>query len=853
MKETKKKRKPEEPLKPEEKNLKDRDLIKDNGTIYSGLKEIENIKEGLPGKLELSGINRKELKEFSVDGFIPVIPLKDTVIFPYTVYPVLAGRESTIKAIENAVEKDNYIFLATQINSLTENIDPDNLYKSGTVAKIIQVLRMPNALIKILVDGISSADVLEYRINSFIEAEVKIKNFSNIKSDAELEAVSRKVKSLFTDYINANPVFPKETLLTFENIPEFDRRAYYISSTINIDIQKKQYLLEMSDIKSLYYELVYYLTSELEISNIIKEIDNKVYTEMQKNQRRFIVQEQIRILQDELGEDSEILDPDLQKMFEKIENCGMPEGVKAKAMEEFNKLKKTSSMSPDFSVTRNYLDWMVSVPWNIFTEDNYNLDNAQHILDEDHYDLEKPKERIIELLAILKLLHKKNIKKPPKGQILCLVGPPGVGKTSLGKSIARALNRKFARLSVGGVKDEAEIRGHRRTYIGSMPGKIIQAMKRAGTCNPVILIDEIDKMGSDWRGDPASAMLEVLDPEQNNTFNDHYLDVDYDLSNALFITTANISYNIPPALLDRMEIIEMRSYLDFEKVQIAKRHIIPKELSEHGVEKNTIVFPDNIILKIIREYTRESGVRNLERELTNIIRKLIKSRIARENIDETVIIITEKDIEKYLGVRKFPDRQTIKEKERTGSATGLAWTSHGGDVLAIDVTIMKGVNKLTLTGKLGDVMKESALAGLSYIKSNANKFGIPENYFKDKEIHIHVPEGAIPKDGPSAGITMIAAMLSAVTKNPVKTDVALTGEITLRGNVLPIGGLNEKLLAALRSGIKTVLIPEENKKDLTEVPTDIKGKLKVVTMKTVEDMIPYLFGSRKIKFKKTKV
>ncbi|MBN1632837.1 MAG: endopeptidase La [Ignavibacteria bacterium] len=852
MKEKKRKKKSEETEKPEGKKIKEQNLIKEDKSGYDTQKETDAVKESLPYKLELSGINRKELKDFSAEEFIPVIPLKDIVIFPYTVYPVLAGRESTIKAIDFAVEKDMYVFLATQVNSLTENIDPDNLYKSGTVAKIIQVLRMPNGLIKILVDGLSSADVIKYTPNSFIKANVKVKNFSGSAIDPELEAVSRKVKTLFTDYINANPVFPKETLITFQNIPEFDRRAFYVSSTINIDIQKKQYLLEISDLKSLYYELAYYLTSELEISNIIKEIDNKVYTEMQKNQRRFIVQEQIRILQDELGEGSEILDPDLQKMFEKIENCGMPESVKAKAMEEFNKLKKTSSMSPDFSVTRNYLDWMVSVPWNIYTEDNYNLDNAQSILDEDHYNLEKPKERIIELLAILKLLHKKNIKKPPKGQILCLVGPPGVGKTSLGKSIARALNRKFARLSVGGVKDEAEIRGHRRTYIGSMPGKIIQAMKRAGTCNPVILIDEIDKMGSDWRGDPASAMLEVLDPEQNNTFNDHYLDVDYDLSSALFITTANISYNIPPALLDRMEIIEMRSYLDFEKIQIAKRHIIPKELSEHGLKKNAIVFPDGIILKIIREYTRESGVRNLERELTNIIRKLIKSRIARENIDESVIKITEKDVEKYLGVRKFPDTRSIKEKERIGSATGLAWTSHGGDILAIDVTIMKGADKLTLTGKLGEVMKESAQAGLSYIKSNAKKFGIPENYFKDKEIHIHVPEGAIPKDGPSAGITMITAMLSSVTKNPVKTDVALTGEITLRGNVLPIGGLNEKLLAALRSGIKTVLVPEENKKDLAEVPKDIKGKLKIITMKTVEDMIPYLFGSRIIKFKKTK-
>jgi ATP-dependent Lon protease len=799
--------------------------------------EVTGVRES--GKI--TPANRKDFINFDENNFIPVIPLKDTVIFPYTVYPVLAGRESTIKAIEYASGKDSYIFLATQINSLTENIDAENLYTSGTIAKIIQVLRMPNGLMKILVDGISAADAMEYRINAFLEARVKVKNFAGTETDSELEAISRKVKYLFTDYINANPTIPKETLITFENIQEYDRRAYYVASTINIDIKKKQELLEIFNLKTLYYELIYFLTSELEISKIIKEIDNKVYTEMQKNQRRFIVQEQIRILQDELGEGSEILDPDLQKILEKIESSGMPEQVKAKATEEFTKLKKTTPMSPDFSVTRNYLDWMVSVPWNVFTEDNFDLDNAKQILDEDHYNLEKPKERIIELLAILKLLNKKNIKKPPKGQILCLVGPPGVGKTSLGKSIARALNRKFARLSVGGVKDEAEIRGHRRTYIGSMPGKIIQAMKKAGTCNPVILIDEIDKMGSDWRGDPASAMLEVLDPEQNNTFNDHYLDIDYDLSNALFITTANVSYNIPPALLDRMEIIEMRSYLDFEKVQIAKRHIIPKELAEHGLKKNTINFPDNIILKIIREYTRESGVRNLERELTNIIRKLIKSRIAREDIDETAITITAKEVEKYLGVRKFPDTQKIKEKKRTGSATGLAWTPHGGDVLTIDVTVMKGSGKLTLTGKLGDVMKESALAGLSYIKSNAKKFGIAETYFKDKEIHIHVPEGAIPKDGPSAGITMIAAMLSAITKKPVRTDVALTGEITLRGNVLPIGGLNEKMLAALRSGIKTVLIPEENKKDLEEVPEDIKSKLKVLTMKTVEEMIPNVF------------
>jgi len=814
------------------------------------LKLEDKEKENEENKVELSEIKQDVIEKLLPEECLPVIPLKNIVIFPYTVYPVLAGRESTIKAINEAADKNKNVFLVSQINPLTEDIDTENLYKSGTIAKIIQMLKMPNGLIKILVDGIAAGHVIEYTTGNFIEAKIAPKKFSDSAIDPELLAVSRKVNDLFTEYINTSPVIPKETLITYENITEYDRKIYYVASVINIEVSKKQHLLELNNLKDVYFEILFNLNSELEISNILKEIDNKVYNEMQKNQRRFIVQEQIRILQDELGEGSEILDPDLQKIFEKISKSGMPDNIKEKAIEEFNKLKKTSSMSPDFSVTRNYLDWMVSVPWNNFTEDNFDLENAKDILDEDHYDLEKPKERIIELLAILKLLNKKNIKKPPKGQILCLVGPPGVGKTSLGKSIARALNRKFARLSVGGVKDESEIRGHRRTYIGSMPGKIIQAMKKAGTSNPVILIDEIDKMGNDWRGDPASAMLEVLDPEQNNTFNDHYLDVDYDLSNVLFITTANVSYNIPPALLDRMEIIEMRSYLDFEKIQIAKKHIIPKELFEHGLKNNSIVFSDDIILKVIREYTRESGVRNLERELTSVIRKIIRERMSKNFKDDSAINVSVKNIAKYLGVRKFSDIRSVSEKKQIGSATGLAWTPHGGDILTIDVTVMKGSDKLTLTGKLGDVMKESALAGLSYIKSNIKKFGIPENFFKDKEIHIHVPEGAIPKDGPSAGITLIAAMLSAITKNVINNDVALTGEITLRGNILPIGGLNEKMLAALRGCIKTVLIPEENNKDLDNVPVDIKNKLKIITMKKVDDMLPHLFGKKTVKFKK---
>ncbi|MCX7833661.1 MAG: endopeptidase La [Ignavibacteria bacterium] len=801
-------------------------------------------------------------EEIKKKNKFPVIPLKDIVIFPYILYPVLAGRETTIRAINSAMDSDKYVLLAMQIDFTAEIPDPQNLYKTGTIAKIIQVLRLPNGLLKVLVDGIAVANVIKYTFQDFIEAEVQIQQFE-IKEDTELVALSRQVKNLFTDYVNANQAIPKESLISLENISDYVRLAYFIASTINIEMRKKQQLLEITDIKKLYYELLYILNSELEISKVIKEIDNKVTSEMQRSQRRFIIQEQIKILQDELNEGVE-LDPDLKKILEKIESAGMPENVKEKAMEEFNKLKKTPPMSPDFSVTRNYLDWMVSVPWNVFTEDNYDLENAKKILDEDHYDLDKPKERILELLAILKLLKTQKIKKYPKGQILCFVGPPGVGKTSLGKSIARALNRKFARLSVGGVRDEAEIRGHRRTYIGSMPGKIIQAMKKTGTCNPVILIDEIDKMGTDWRGDPASAMLEVLDPEQNNSFNDHYLDVDYDLSNVLFITTANVQYSIPPALRDRMEIIEMRSYLDFEKIEIAKRHIIPKELQEHGLSKDAIIFPDNVILKIIREYTKEAGVRNLERELTSIIRKVIRDIVTDSNFSTKMtgkldegkpfslpkkVVIKAKDVSKYLGVPKFSSKKSAREKYKIGTATGLAWTTLGGDILTVDVTVMEGQEKFILTGQLGDVMKESAQAGLSFIKSNMTKFNIPKDYFKNKEIHIHVPEGAIPKDGPSAGITMTMAMLSAITRVPAKTDVAMTGEITLRGTILPVGGLNEKMLAALRSGIKTVLIPKDNEKDLEEVPKEIKDNLTIRLVRNIPEAIPYVFDKGELKFK----
>jgi len=811
----------------------DEDNIDENSSevIYQNQSNIPDLKTAIPDEL-------------------PVLPLKDMVVFPYMMFPILAGRESTIAAINNSLEKDKFIMLVSQLDEKIEEPTFENLNKTGTVAKIIQVLRLPNGLIKVLVDGLITAKVKKFKSNKFISAEVEILN-NPFKKDTELEALIRQATKLFTDYVNTNRSIPQETLVAFENIKEADRKLYYIASTISADVSKKQKILEMNDIHKQFYEILYILGSEMEVLNVEKEIDAKIYQTMQKNQRKFIVQEQIRILQDELGEGMET-DPDLIKIREQIEASGMPEPVLKKAMDEFNKLKKIPSMSPDHSVIRNFLDWMVSVPWSKFTEDNFNLINAKKILDEDHYGLEKAKDRILELMAVLKLLHDKNIKKSPKGQILCFVGPPGVGKTSLGKSIARAINRNFVRISVGGVRDEAEIRGHRRTYIGSMPGKIIQAMKKAGSVNPVILIDEIDKMSSDFRGDPSSAMLEVLDPEQNSNFNDHYLDVDYDLSNVLFITTANVYYNIPLPLLDRMEIIEMRSYLDFEKLQIAKKHIIPKEILEHGLTDSMIKIPDPIILLIIQEYTREAGVRNLEREISSVIRKVTREIVEKgESNPGKKIIISEEQVRKFLGVQKYKQKiADDKLSDNIGSVVGLAWTSMGGDILHVDVNIMKGANKFILTGKLGDIMKESAQAGFSYIKSNASKFNIPESFFKEKEIHIHLPEGAIPKDGPSAGITMIMAMISAITKNPVRPDVAMTGEITLRGNVLPIGGLNEKLLAAVRSGIKTVLIPKDNEKDLIEVPEEILSKLKIIPVEKVEDGIPFVFKNKKILFKK---
>ncbi|MEK6649441.1 MAG: endopeptidase La [Bacteroidota bacterium] len=780
---------------------------------------------------------------------LPILPLRDVVIYPYMIFPVLVGRESSLKAAAAAMERGKNIFLAAQKNAALDDPGPEDVYRHGTVAKIIQMLRLPNGLMKILVDGLVQASVRSFTDRKeFLEAEITI-NTTELPADKEIEALVRHTTTLFTEYVRLNRNIPGEVLMTFEGIKEPQRKLFYIAANISQSVDGKQRVLELSRLRDQLFELSKTLTTEVEILKIERDIDSKVQDNIQKSQRKFFIQEQIRILQDELGEDE--ASPELSKLKDQIRKAGMPAEVLAKANEEFTKLKKTPSMSPEFTVTRNYLDWLVAVPWKARTKDNLRVDHVRGILDVDHYGLEKPKDRIPEHIAVL------NLVKEMKGQILCFVGPPGVGKTSLARSIARGLDRKFVRISLGGIRDEAEIRGHRRTYIGSMPGKIIQSMKRAGTVNPVILMDEVDKMSMDFRGDPSAALLEVLDPEQNVAFNDHYLEVDYDLSKVMFITTANVRYGIPLPLQDRMEIIELPGYLEHEKKEIARRHIIPKQLGEHGLTNHGVTFTDEAILKIIRDYTREAGVRNLERETASVCRKVAKdivlagrgngagkrSKGKRARASVKKVEVTPEAVERYLGVPRFRTKAAAR-KPRVGSVTGLAWTSVGGDILNVDVTIMRGSERLTLTGQLGDVMKESALAALSYIRSNAKEFGIAPDFSKGREIHIHLPEGAIPKDGPSAGITMAMAMISAASGVPARNDIAMTGEITLRGNVLAIGGLNEKLLAAQRSGITTVLIPQENVKDLTEIPEKVKEGLTIVPVDTIREAADRVFGVR---------
>lgn len=778
----------------------------------------------------------------NIPQILPVLPLRDIVIFPYMIFPVLVGREQSIRAANFAAESTKYIFLAAQKKSSVEDPKKEDIYKDGTIAKIVQILKLPNGLIKILVDGLLQGRIIEYTDEeSFFEGRIEIV-VPSFENDHEMDALVRQMSQLFKDYVKINRNIPNEAVSAFDNIEEPDRKLFYVAANIHQQIDVKQEILQKTNTKDQFYEVIKILNSEIDILRIEKEIDNKVQENIARTQRKFIIQEQIKILQDELG-DEEDTTPEFAKIRDGIKKAKMPPEAETKANEEFAKLKKTPPMSPESTVIRNYLEWLVDVPWANSTKDNLDIKHVQKILDEDHFGLEKPKERIVEHIAVL------NLVKQMRGQILCFVGPPGVGKTSLGKSIARALGRKFVRISLGGVRDEAEIRGHRRTYIGSMPGKIIQSMKKAGTINPVILLDEIDKMSMDFRGDPSSAMLEVLDPEQNHTFNDHYLEVDYDLSQVMFITTANVRYNIPLPLQDRMEIIELPGYLEYDKMEIAKRHIIPKQIEAHGLAKKNVTVTDTAIKKIISDYTREAGVRNLERELASVFRKLTRDIVLKESENGKSktknFVVDENKVEGYLKVPRFRQSKHIKEN-KVGSVTGLAWTSVGGELLAVDVTIMNGSEKLTLTGQLGNVMKESAQAALSYIRSEAKKFGLNPDFYKGKEVHIHLPEGAIPKDGPSAGITMAMALLSAVSGKPALNNVAMTGEITLRGKVLPIGGLNEKLLAAKRNDIKTVLIPKENEIDLTDIPQKVKEGLKIIPVDSVASAVKHVIPELKV-------
>lgn len=796
--------------------------------------------------------SKKSLSSASIPKLIPVLPLRDVIVFPNMIFPVLVGRESSLKAATEALANEKYIFLVAQRNASVDEPTEEDIFLCGTLAKIVQMLRLPNGLMKILVEGESQGFIKKMaRTKGYLEAEVETVS-AVVPNDKKMEALQRQVAELFQEYVHMHRGLPQEILVAFENIADPVQGLYYVAANLLSKAESKQELLEISDLKAQYHILVRLLRDEIEVLKLEQEIDTKVQDTIQKSQRQFLIQEQIRALQTELEEEGE-LSPELAKIAEAVRSAGMPEEVEARAFEELDKLRKTPMMSPEFAVNRNYLEWLTAVPWSARSEDHLEIDHVRKVLDEDHFGLERPKERILEHIAVL------NLVKEMRGQILCLVGPPGVGKTSLGRSIARALGRKFVRVSLGGIRDEAEIRGHRRTYIGSMPGKIVQSMKRAGVVNPVLLLDEIDKMSADFRGDPSSAMLEVLDPEQNSSFNDHYLEVDYDLSKVLFITTANVLYNIPVPLQDRMEIIELNGYLEHDKLEIARRHIIPKQLEEHGLTDYAITFKDDAVMKLIREYTSEAGVRNLEREIASLCRKIAKTLVESGRVAQQVVnghagkkprprktkaadglTVTSDLVEKYLKAPRFRNRVGEGE-DLLGAATGLAWTSVGGDTLTVEVSIVPGTEKLTLTGQLGDVMKESVSAAITYIRANSEALGVSKEFSKGNEIHVHVPEGAIPKDGPSAGITMAVAVISAAAQRHVRSDVAMTGEITLRGRILPIGGLTEKLLAARRVNVRTVIIPKDNVKDLADLPKAVTEGLEIIPVGTLLEAVPHIF------------
>lgn len=770
-------------------------------------------------------MNEKDIKKIIT---IPLLPLRDVIVFPHMIVPLFVGREKSIAALEVAMKQEKGIFLVAQKSAQKDDPSENDIYRVGTIGSIIQLLRLPDGTVKVLVEGKERGVIKRYlTVEEYFSVEVEVIPDEQEEDQVKTEALIRSLKESFEQYVKLSRKIHVEMIGTVNAIEEPSKLADVIVSHLTIKLEDKQRILEKAKINERMEAVYELLLGEIEILQVEEKIRRRVKKQMEKTQKDYYLNEQMRAIQKEMGEKDEFKS-EIAELEKRLKQKKLSEEAYKKVKSELKKLQLMPPMSAEATVVRNYIDWLLDLPWSEKTENKYTLKESEAILEEDHYGLKQVKERILEYLAV------QNLVKKNKGSILCLVGPPGVGKTSIAKSVARATNRKFVRFSLGGVRDEAEIRGHRRTYIGALPGKIIQLMKKAGTTNPVFCLDEVDKLSSDFRGDPASALLEVLDPEQNSAFNDHYLEVDYDLSDVMFITTANVLQTIPAPLQDRMEVIRIAGYTEPEKLNIAKKFLVSKEMQANGLTPGQISFSDGAILTIIREYTREAGVRNLEREIASICRKVARSIVA-EGIKEQ-IKITAKNVYKYLGVPKYRHGE-VEGKDQVGLTTGLAWTEVGGELLAVEASIMKGTGKLVLTGKLGDVMQESAQAALTYVRARAELFGLPSNFYQETDIHIHVPEGAIPKDGPSAGIAMATSIVSALTKKKVRGDVAMTGEITLRGRVLPIGGVKEKLLAAHRGNIKTVIIPKDNEKDLSEVPSNVLKALNVVFVEHMDEVL----------------
>ncbi|MEK9679881.1 MAG: endopeptidase La [Rhodospirillaceae bacterium] len=769
--------------------------------------------------------------EPSAGKVYPVLPLRDIVVFPHMIVPLFVGREKSVRALEDVMKDDKQILLIAQKNAADDDPAKEEIYTVGTVSTVLQLLKLPDGTVKVLVEGGERARVIRYTDNDdFFEAYADIMP-EREGEEEELEALSRSVVTQFEQYIKLNKKIPPEALVSVNQIDELGKLADTVASHLALKISEKQELLEVESISERMERVISFMEGEIGVLQVEKKIRSRVKRQMEKTQREYYLNEQLKAIQKELGEIDEGKD-ETQELEEKIAATKLTKEAREKAVAELKKLRNMSPMSAEATVVRNYLDWMLNIPWKKRSRVNKDIKQAEKILDADHYGLEKVKERILEYLAVQQRT------KKLKGPILCLVGPPGVGKTSLGKSIARATGRNFVRMSLGGVRDESEIRGHRRTYIGSMPGKILQGMKKAKTSNPFFLLDEIDKMGSDWRGDPASALLEVLDPAQNDTFQDHYLEVDYDLSDVMFVTTAN-TLRIPGPLLDRMEIIRIPGYTEDEKVEIARRHLIEKQMEAHGLKKHEWSISDHALRDLIRYYTREAGVRNLERELANLTRKATKG-ILMDGLGK--VNVTRRNLEKFIGVRKYRFGE-VEEEDIVGVTNGLAWTEVGGEILTIEAVMLPGKGKMTITGKLGDVMQESIQAAKSFVQSRSVAFGVKPTLFDKRDIHVHVPEGATPKDGPSAGVGMVTSIVSVLTGIAVRKDIAMTGEVTLRGRVLPIGGLKEKLLAAMRGGIKKVLVPKDNEKDLAEIPDNLKRAVEIVPVTSVEEVLEHALVS----------